>query len=133
MRDSGGDWSQYAHALMEGDFHLNLRLLPSLPIGGGMVSMALGLLWRSRLAWVMAVLLAATGAVNTLLTVHSHVDACWCISHFYYGTAIWLAALQPLQRRRKHSLHTVRRGDVALVRHMRQLLSRRCIQATMRW
>jgi voltage-gated potassium channel len=69
----GGDWSQYAHALMEGDFHLNLRLLPSLLIGGGMVTMAFGLLWRSRLAWVMAVLLAATGAVNTLLTVHSHV------------------------------------------------------------
>ena len=69
----GGDWSQYAHALIEGDFHLNLRLLPSLLIGGGMVTMAFGLLWRSRLAWVMAVLLAATGAVNTLLTVHSHV------------------------------------------------------------
>ena len=69
----GGDWSQYAHALIEGDFHLNLRLLPALLIGGGMVTMAFGLLWRSRLAWVMAVLLAATGAVNTLLTVHSHV------------------------------------------------------------
>lgn len=69
----GGDWSQYAHALMQGDFHLNLRLLPSLLIGGGMVTMAFGLLWRSRLAWVMAVLLAATGAVNTLLTGHSHV------------------------------------------------------------
>src|ERR1700756_4062924 len=75
MRDSGGDWNQYAHALMEGDFHLNLRLLPSLLIGGGMATMALGLLWRSRLAWVMAVLLAATGAVNTLLTVHSHLDS----------------------------------------------------------
>ena len=47
----GGDWSQYAHSLMQGDFHLNLRLLPSLLIGGGMVTMALGLLWRSRLAW----------------------------------------------------------------------------------
>ena len=69
----GGDWSQYAHALMEGDFHLNLRLLPSLLIGGGMVTMGLGLLWRSRLAWVMAVLLGATGAVNTLLTGQSHV------------------------------------------------------------
>jgi voltage-gated potassium channel len=68
----GGDWSQYAHALMQGDFHLNLRLLPSLLIGGGMVTMAFGLMWRSRLAWVMAVLLAATGAVNTLLTVHVH-------------------------------------------------------------
>jgi voltage-gated potassium channel len=61
----GGDWSQYAQALMQGDFHLNLRLLPSLLIGGGMVTMGLGLLWRSRLAWVMAVLLGATGAVNT--------------------------------------------------------------------
>src|ERR1700689_2624588 len=69
----GGDWSQYAHALMEGDFHLNLRLLPSLLIGGGMVTMGLGLLWRSRLAWVMALLLGATGAVNTLLTGQPHV------------------------------------------------------------
>lgn len=69
----GGVWSQYAHALMEGDFHLNLRLLPSLLIGGGMVTTAFGLLWRSRLAWMMAILLAATGSVNTLLTGHSHV------------------------------------------------------------
>src|SRR6201999_626789 len=69
----GGDWSQYAHALMQGDFHLNLRLLPSVLIGGGMVTMAFGLLGRSRLAWVMAILLAATGAVNTLLTGHLHV------------------------------------------------------------
>src|SRR5580704_1527353 len=71
----GGDWSQYAQALMQGDFHLNLRLLPSLLIGGGMVTRGLGLLWRSRLAWVMAVLLGATGAVNTLLAGQSHVHA----------------------------------------------------------
>jgi hypothetical protein len=80
----GGDWSQYAHALMQGDFHLNLRLLPSLLIGGGMVTMAFGLLWRSRLAWVMAVLLAATGSVNTLLTGIRTYTGCSCTSRSYW-------------------------------------------------
>jgi voltage-gated potassium channel len=75
---------------MEGDFHLNLRLLPSLLIGGGMVTMAFGLLWRSRLAWVMAVLLAATGAVNTLLTVHSHVHV--LLAYFAFLLAALLFA-----------------------------------------
>jgi voltage-gated potassium channel len=69
----GSDWMQYIHAIVTGHFHLKLRLLPSLLIGGGMVTMGLGLLWRSRLSWVMAVLLAGVGGVNTLLTGHTHV------------------------------------------------------------
>src|SRR6185437_14200760 len=69
----GTDWQHYVRVLIAREFHLNLSLLPPALIGGGMLTMALGLLWRSRLAWVMAVLLAATGAVNTVFTGHSHV------------------------------------------------------------
>ena len=42
-------------------------------IGAGMMTMALGLLWRSRLAWLMSVLLAATAVVNTVFTGHADV------------------------------------------------------------
>ena len=71
----GSDWMQYVQAIIKGHFHLKLHLLPSLLIGGGMVTMGLGLLWRSRLAWLMAVLLASVGLVNTVLTGHTHVQA----------------------------------------------------------
>jgi len=46
----GPDWLQYARSAVEDGFQIQLRLLPALLIGGGMVTMALGLLWRSRLA-----------------------------------------------------------------------------------
>src|SRR5665213_2277500 len=64
----GADWMQYVHTLTQGQFHVQLKLLPPLLIGGGMLTMAMGLLWRSRLAWVMAVLLATTAAVNTVVS-----------------------------------------------------------------
>lgn len=66
----GTHWSPYLHALSEGHFELKLRLLPALLIGGGMVTMALGLLWRSRLAWLVALLLGITAILNTLLGSH---------------------------------------------------------------
>lgn len=66
-------WRQYASALAQGQFHLPLSLLPAILIGGGMATMALGLLWRSRLAWVMAVLLAATAVVNAAFTGEAQV------------------------------------------------------------
>jgi voltage-gated potassium channel len=69
----GSDWMGYVRAIITGNFHLKLRLLPSLLIGGGMVTMGLGLLWRSRLAWLIALLLATVGGVNTLLMAHTHV------------------------------------------------------------
>lgn len=68
----GIHWSQYLHTLTAGQFHRDLTLLPPLLIGGGMMTMALGLLWRSRLAWVMAVLLATTAIVNTGLGRETH-------------------------------------------------------------
>jgi voltage-gated potassium channel len=70
----GPHWELAIWALIASGFHLKLRLLPSLLIGGGMATMALGLLWRSRLAWIMAILLAATATVNTFLTGHAHVS-----------------------------------------------------------
>jgi voltage-gated potassium channel len=59
-------------SLVNGQLHLQLRLLPPLLIGGGMMTMALGLLWRSRLAWLMALLLALTATVDTLLGKQTH-------------------------------------------------------------
>jgi len=70
----GPHWAHSIWILVANGFHLRLRLLPSLLIGGGMVTMALGLLWRSRLAWIMAILLAATATVNIFLTAHAHVS-----------------------------------------------------------
>jgi voltage-gated potassium channel len=70
----GAQWLHDVNALAQGRFHLNLGLLPSLLIGGGMVIMAFGLLWRSRLAWAMAVLLAATGLANTIFASHIRLN-----------------------------------------------------------
>lgn len=70
--DLGAHWQAYARELVEDASHLNPRLLPPLLIGGGMLTMAVGLLWRSRLAWAMALLLAATAAISTLVSEHAN-------------------------------------------------------------
>lgn len=62
------DWQHYALALMDRSLDLPPQLLPPLLIGGGMLITAIGLLWRSRLAWTMALLLALTGATNLVLS-----------------------------------------------------------------
>ncbi|MGH8336599.1 MAG: potassium transporter, partial [Gammaproteobacteria bacterium] len=66
--DLGETWRAYADALLSGTAHLQPRLLPSLLIGGGMMTMALGLLLRSRLAWTMALLLVTTAGISLLFT-----------------------------------------------------------------
>ncbi|MGC8550839.1 MAG: ion channel [Acidobacteriaceae bacterium] len=68
----GSTWQSYVHQFEQGQFNLPIHQLPSLFIGGGMVAMGIALLWRSRLAWAMAILLVALGFVNTLLTVGIH-------------------------------------------------------------
>lgn len=68
----GVNWLPDLRELVSGELHLQLRLLPPLLIGGGMMTMALGLLWRSRLAWLMALLLALTATIDTLLGRQSH-------------------------------------------------------------
>ncbi len=63
----GANWVRYVEGLAQGQYHFRLRLLPNLLIGGGMVTMGFGLLWRSRVAWLMALLLATAATLNTLL------------------------------------------------------------------
>ena len=60
-------------AAANGDFRLELRNLPSLFISGGMITMGMALLWRSRLAWLVALLLTVSATLDVLL--HSQVHA----------------------------------------------------------
>ena len=82
--------------LAEGKLRLELKRLPPLLIGAGMVTMALGLLWRSRLAWFMAVLLATTAVVNTVLTGHGQFDV--LLTYFAFVLASLLLAWRPFDR-----------------------------------
>ncbi len=66
----GGKWEHYLEALVQRRLDLPPQLLPPLLIGGGMLLMAIGLLWRSRLAWTMALLLTITGAASLMLGEH---------------------------------------------------------------
>ncbi|WP_329740594.1 voltage-gated potassium channel protein [Dyella sp. A6] len=68
----GQHWSDYAQLLVLNASHLQPQLLPPLLIGGGMFTMALGLLWRSRLAWTMALLLEVLGAISLLVGPYGH-------------------------------------------------------------
>ena len=72
--DLGADWQHYLARLAGGQFDLRPSVLPPLLIGLGLLTMAIGLLLRSRLAWAMALLLAATALVNLLAGAHhAHV------------------------------------------------------------
>lgn len=73
--DFGGTWRHYLEQARIGSFDLPPKLLPSLLIGGGMVTMALGLLLRSRVAWIMALLLVATAVASTLFTGYRNGQA----------------------------------------------------------
>lgn len=70
--DLGREWLARISALAQGRFHLEPSRLPLLLIGGGMLTMAIGLLMRSRLAWTMAVLLVLTAATNLVLDKQVH-------------------------------------------------------------
>ena len=72
--DLGADWQHYLKRLAGGQFDLRPGVLPPLLIGLGLLTMAIGLLLRSRLAWTMALLLAATALVSLLAGAHhAHV------------------------------------------------------------
>lgn len=92
----GWDWEPYFHSMIRGDFHLQLRLLPSVLIGGGMELMGVALLWRSRLAWVVALLLAVVAGVNTALTGRTHVDV--LLAYFTLVVALLLLAWRHFDR-----------------------------------
>lgn len=69
--DLGPHWNAFFVELLHGQTHIPPGLLPPLLVGIGMLVMALGLLLRSRLAWAMALFLAATAAVSMLFGTHA--------------------------------------------------------------
>ncbi len=94
--DLGENWHLYADALLRGTAHLQPRLLPSLLIGGGMVTMALGLLLRSRLAWTMALLLVVTASVSLMFT--QRPDGRVLFGYFVFMLLALLAAWRQFDR-----------------------------------
>jgi voltage-gated potassium channel len=68
----GSHWYTGLRALAGRQFHVELRKLPPVFIGVGMVSMGLALLWRSRLGWLVALLLTVTATLNLLLSRRVH-------------------------------------------------------------
>jgi voltage-gated potassium channel len=88
QNDLGRQWQSVLVQLLNGDANGGLRpaYLPPLLIGAGMLIMAAGLLLRSRLAWTMAMLLAALAAVSMLFGQHGH-------GHLLLGYFILVLAL----------------------------------------
>lgn len=70
--DVGQNWQHYFAQAIDGSLDMPPSMLPPILIGTGMLTMALALLWRSRIAWVMALLLVATAAISTQFGVHAH-------------------------------------------------------------
>jgi voltage-gated potassium channel len=68
--DLGEHWRPILNRILAGGQGLEPSLLPPILIGVGMLVMAFGLLLRSRLAWTMAMVLAATAAVSMLFGRH---------------------------------------------------------------
>lgn len=69
---TGSYWHRFAREIAAGHLQIAPRVLPQLLIGVGMLTMALGLLLRSRVAWNMALLLAATAVVSTFFSGTTH-------------------------------------------------------------
>ena len=82
----GRHWRHILNQLLNGGQGLSPALLPPLLIGLGMLIMAFGLLFRSRLAWAMALLLAATAAISMYFAQYGH-------THLLLGYFILMLAL----------------------------------------
>src|SRR5699024_10338123 len=93
----GDRWGPFLVNMIHGQVDISPNLLPPLLIGTGMLIMAGGLLLRSRLAWTMALLLAATAAVSMFFGQHQggHLLLAYCI--------LMLALLLMAWRRFDHS------------------------------
>jgi len=76
----GSHWYTGLRALASGEFTLQLRKLPAIFIGGGMITMGFSLLWRSRLAWLVALLLTLTGTLNIVFGGHG---AGWFLAAYF--------------------------------------------------
>lgn len=68
----GGHWESYLAQLLQQQQSLSPALLPPLLIGGGLLIMAVGILFRSRLAWVVTLLLVIVAAVSVSLEPGGH-------------------------------------------------------------
>ncbi|KRE89016.1 potassium transporter [Frateuria sp. Soil773] len=66
--DHGLNWRVLLPAMLSGRMDLDLALLPRLLIGVGMLTMALGLVFRSRMAWAMALLLSLTAIASLVFS-----------------------------------------------------------------
>lgn len=95
-RDLGADGSGFLADLLTGIPHFQPGLLPQLLIGIGMLIMALGLVFRSRVAWVMALLLAATAVAS--LVVGRHRGGFLLLSYFILVLGSLLAAGRDFNR-----------------------------------
>lgn len=92
----GIHWYNGLRTLAGGEFHLELRKLPPVFIGGGMITMGLGLLWRSRLAWLVALLLAVTATLSSLLGHGIHEQ--FLIAYFIFVLLSLLFAWRKFDR-----------------------------------
>lgn len=88
--DLGARWRPFVAGLLAGQPAVTPAMLPPLLVGTGMLTMALGLLLRSRLAWVMALLLAGTAALSMLLGPHR--GGHWLLGYFVLLLALLLLA-----------------------------------------
>jgi voltage-gated potassium channel len=86
QNDLGREWRAVIDHVLKGNMDLRPGLLPPILIGLGMLIMAVGLLFRSRLAWLMALLLAATAAVSLYFGGHGQ-------AHLLLGYFILILAL----------------------------------------
>ena len=84
--DFGANWKPFLDGLLHGHPLITPNMLPPLLIGVGMLVMAFGLLMRSRVAWVMALGLAATAAASMFFGTHTN-------GHILLGYFILMLAL----------------------------------------
>nr|WP_239537978.1 voltage-gated potassium channel protein [Dyella mobilis] len=96
--DLGQDWQRYLALVMEGQFDQHPALLPPLLIGLGQLTMSVGLLMRSRLAWTMASLLSIAALASLLFGVHRNVPMA------IYSALVLLALLASWQTFDRSSL-----------------------------
>ena len=94
--DFGQTWHRYLDEFAHGSFSLGPSLLPPLLLGVGMLTMALGLLLRSRVAWTMALLLVGTAAVSTRFG--SHASGFALLGYFVALLAALLVAWRQFDR-----------------------------------
>jgi voltage-gated potassium channel len=96
--DLGGQWRPVLAQLLNPSRSGGLQpaYLPPLLIGLGMLIMGAGLLFRSRLAWTMALVLAATGAASMLSGQHPRAHL--MLAYFLMMLALLASAWRQFDR-----------------------------------